>query len=1214
MSRPTLTVRWPRPGPMLLIALAGVFAAPAPITHAATKASEGWHQREFDALVHGLGGDRARPDSFALLHRLWDLRYGLGDDPALAKVFEAIAADEQAHPLLRDHALWNRAALHTRRGEIDSTAAVMERLGFPADLELVGPFENLGDAGRDEPFEPELPESGAGPFDGAQGPVRWRRLARLGRLGRVDLAGLLQRSQDVVAYVRATVHSDRDVDATVRLGTDDSYKLWVNGQPAGEFSGKRTAEFDQEARPVKLRKGDNELLLKLAWTGGGGTFYLRVDPGPAWHPLTAAQSSVDARGAAASDVDWGILGELHLLFGPNDRAEEPDAAAFREALKTAVGARRAHWTHALGRSLGADENARRQAYEESWRLAREHAGDAVPSAAALVRHYRSRREAAKATLWSQRLADDDPTHLLVVLEGADRLVAAGSRRIALLGIDEARAARPGIPAFHRRAADLRRDLEDRRGQVEALERYLQLEASSGQRLRELCRWRLTAGDLQGALKARRRILQLWPYSLSDWQQVAALLADNGRESDAVTEYERIAAAFPESAAPLEAQGRLLHRLGRTDEALTAMDAALELKPQNHALRRYVRHLRPGEESLEERYAVPIDDALRLPPATGAAEVGASTALAVSAVRVHENGLSSRFHQRVVRLDSRAQLDGWRSIPISFIPGQELVEVLLAERIDSAGERHKPTRVRTEGPFGKSQGMYMNNKVRRIEFSDVRVGDTLHVRYRVDEIGSRNMFGDYFGNVVNLQRSVPARRLIQVYELPKARPLHHAGRGAGEPTVTQRGPHTVYRWTWEDVPPHLREPHMPGYPEVGMFLSVSTYKDWDEMARWYAKLIKDQFELEEEDKALVRRLVEGATTVEEKVARLHGYVVANTRYVGIEFGIHGFKPYRAGRVLRRGYGDCKDKATLLSAMLAEVGVEARVALLRTVGRGRLDPTPATLWAFNHAITYIPSLDRWIDGTHELAGSSELPPRDQGAMALVVGREGQGRLTTTPVMPASTNAWRTRSTGFARADGDIEVQVEESVTGYGAESLRRAFQDVSKRAQKLEKMLSRHHPGVKVTSIDIEGIEDIERSPVLRFDSVLPGLLDIDAEGGGVAASLPVVLYRSRLTERVAPGSERLYDVRLDHPWTESSDSRLTLPEGWSVKSLPDDFAIDTPHGTASITTSLQGREVVVTTALTVKQRRIPLDKYAALRAFARAVDRAEEGRIRLVRDP
>ena len=58
------------------------------------------------------------------------------------------------------------------------------------------------------------------------------------------------------------------------------------------------------------------------------------------------------------------------------------------------------------------------------------------------------------------------------------------------------------------------------------------------------------------------------------------------------------------------------------------------------------------------------------------------------------------------------------------------------------------------------------------------------------------------------------------------------------------------------------------------------------------------------------------------------MLENTRYVALEFGIHGYKPYRVSQVLSRRFGDCKDKASLLMVLLREVGVEAELVLLRT----------------------------------------------------------------------------------------------------------------------------------------------------------------------------------------------------------------------------------------------------------------------------------------------
>ena len=496
----------------------------------------------------------------------------------------------------------------------------------------------------------------------------------------------------------------------------------------------------------------------------------------AWHPLAAWEARLDALGEEASGPDLAVLGWLRVQFGPDDRALERDAAAFRQA--SARDPTVAEWHHGLGVALGSDENARRAAYEEAARRA-EH----VPSLEALVRHYRRRREPEKARPWVTRLAAVDPEHPVVTLEEARRLEELGAPVAALRLVRAARERRPDVPAFHRREAELLGDLQDRRGQLEALRRYLLVEANSGSEIREMSELMADGlGDAATAIELRRVLLRFWPWLKSDRMWMARLMGNNGREDEALAELSTLAEAFPGDAAVREARGRLLHRLGRTEEGLAALQRSLELRPNNRDLRRYLEHLRPEQGSLADRWAVDVDEVLREGPPPGGVEVGAWTALRAEAIRVHDNGLTSKFVQDVLRVESRTQLDGLSAYPVWYVPGREVVEVLLAERITSDGERHKPTRVTTQGPFGKSQGMYLSNKVRRVEFSDLAPGDAIHVRYRVDEVGRRNLFGDFFGEIRNLQGAIPRRRLVQGVEMPAGRRLYHGGRGAGEPKV------------------------------------------------------------------------------------------------------------------------------------------------------------------------------------------------------------------------------------------------------------------------------------------------------------------------------------------------------------------------------------------------------------------------------------------------
>ena len=110
-----------------------------------------------------------------------------------------------------------------------------------------------------------------------------------------------------------------------------------------------------------------------------------------------------------------------------------------------------------------------------------------------------------------------------------------------------------------------------------------------------------------------------------------------------------------------------------------------------------------------------------------------------------------------------------------------------------------------------------------------------------------------------------------------------------------------------------------------------------------------------------------------VRAIYNFVVTNTRYVALEFGIHGYKPYRVDRVLARRFGDCKDKASLIHAMLKVAGVDSRLVLLRMRHLGAIGEEPASLAAFNHAIVYVPQV-RPVPGRHRrVPRPKELPPR-------------------------------------------------------------------------------------------------------------------------------------------------------------------------------------------------------------------------------------------------
>jgi cellulose synthase operon protein C len=121
--------------------------------------------------------------------------------------------------------------------------------------------------------------------------------------------------------------------------------------------------------------------------------------------------------------------------------------------------------------------------------------------------------------------------------------------------------------------------------------------------------------------------------------------------------------------------------------------------------------------------------------------------------------------------------------------------------------------------------------------------------------------------------------------------------------------------------------MPSPEEFTPEVQVSSYADWDAFTTWWWNLIKDQYDVSDAMRAKLEEILEGKTTDEEKLRAIYDFVVTDVRYVAWEFGVHGYKPYRASAIFDRRFGDCKDKALLINALLSEIGLKGYPVLIR-----------------------------------------------------------------------------------------------------------------------------------------------------------------------------------------------------------------------------------------------------------------------------------------------
>jgi cellulose synthase operon protein C len=1243
----------------LLIGVVAAAGSRAAVAGAPQDSAPGAYDEALARAGARLAREAATPQAIAALAELAALDEAVAPAALEAAVRRGLVPG--AHPLVAAQASYLLARLLDERGARAEAASLRAGLGFLSNPLVVGPFGE-GRASFATSFPPETEQGPPEPGRSYPGKVRdvaWRSGAPAVRDGVLYLDGLLRPDDQAVAYVAVFVRSDRDRPAALRLGSPGPIKVWVNGAEVFSRDVLRPATLDQDAAAVRLGRGWNRVLIKTVVVDGAWRLYARLTE-PSGAPLRPGVEMAAppphvgwAQGprAAATGTGKNRVATLdNLLAKRAETSSGPSAAAAwldlaRELAFLAPRDREAHAAAdaaarslALGRSLGAylvaadaadTDDERRRDLEGALALGKDPAShEAVSPAwqalllARLGEEARIERREARAMESYRAALALDAGCWPAVLALAGEESEAGLPLAALARLESLPSAVRALPRVRRTEARLD-EAAGRRGESD---RVLALLADERQEevdlLHQLAARARARGDGQEARSRLAAAVARRPDLPSLALDLARLDEGAGDAARAAASLTELAARLPDDPATAIALGKLLRRLGRTDEALARLRVALALRPQDPELKRYVDRLAAGErgdpadaDELAHRFA---EDARTLVPAHAPAAAVAGDAAVVlldrRVVRVHKNGLSRTFAQRVVEVLTERGAEDNKEFDVHYTPGSEEVDIRQARiyRRDARGalEVLEATDRSDEDLSEPWYGLYYDNRAEVVRFEGLRPGDVVEIQYVVDDVGSENQMADYFGDLQYVAETIPKRRWDYTLIAPVSRPIH-----ANQPRVARlvektsvEGSDRVYSFAATDVAKIDTEPAMPGIAETAPYLHVSTYATWSEVAAWYWHLVEDQLSADEDVRRTARGLVTPGMSDEARVRAVYNFVVENTRYVGLEFGIHGYKPYKVTQVLARRFGDCKDKASLLVALLREVGVPAELVLVRTRRGGRLDQQPASLAIFDHAIVYVPKLDRYLDGTAEFSGATELPTEDQGVMVLRVG-PGGGKLTETPVFASAASRVERRWQVAVDPSGDARIDESLSIRGAAAAGWREHYQTAGERAERYGRVWDGRFPGARLASVEMPGIGDRDAPVTVRSSVSVPRF---GQSATGRTLELPVSGRDPDFVRTYARLSARRLDLVLAYPWQHDEELTYHLPTGWRllVGGLGGDAAreVESAFGRFHLDVSADGDVVRVRSFLDVARARVGPDEYARFRAFLGEIDAVLSARL------
>ncbi|MFL6312894.1 MAG: DUF3857 domain-containing protein [Terriglobales bacterium] len=638
------------------------------------------------------------------------------------------------------------------------------------------------------------------------------------------------------------------------------------------------------------------------------------------------------------------------------------------------------------------------------------------------------------------------------------------------------------------------------------------------------------------------------------------------------------------------------RLAQVDETLHLdREAQQELVKASSAAR-------PDMLAADAQYladpAMLVKEAFAHPPAP------ADTALAD--IRVQEllpSGLDRVHVQQLYLVGTDSALETHRVSTIRYSPSSEELRVIHARAWKPNGLVLDAQELGTREDSDTPGSMYYDMSLEQFRFSGLEKGDVVELEYSLVPRRRSAPYNGYFGELVLFAGRGPELLKRYVLIAPAAQNIFAHAEKVNPASVSARDGAQVFLWESREVPALPREPRSPGVTETSPYVHVSTMGDWKELGSWYADLIRPQFALDQSLNDELSRITNGLQADKEKIRAIQEFVLRSTHYVALEFGIYSYKPYPVTQIYARRFGDCKDKASLMIALLRAAGIEAEIALVRTRSLGDVAAEPASIAVFNHAIVYVPKYDLWLDGTAEYAGR-ELPLEDQGAFSLTVSLGGAAQIRHIPMSRVADNYTRHVIRGELSAQGVIQFSGSTTTRGEDAPGLRH---DLAVREQQLDTFrrdLAEVFPNVQVDSVAVHGAEVLSSSVSVEFQGALNS-----PQYKRVVSLSSSWMPRSYVTA-LANSSTRTQDVVLPSPWTTEEEIHIALPQGAEVVSLPRDQNISSAFGALRLHYKKSRGEVIIQSHVQFEKARVTAAEYPAFRQFCAQAERSFRNEITL----
>ncbi|HTI57666.1 DUF3857 domain-containing protein [Mucilaginibacter sp.] len=437
----------------------------------------------------------------------------------------------------------------------------------------------------------------------------------------------------------------------------------------------------------------------------------------------------------------------------------------------------------------------------------------------------------------------------------------------------------------------------------------------------------------------------------------------------------------------------------------------------------------------------------------------------------------------------------------------------------------------------------------------------------------------------------------------------------KPEKTSSGNIDTYTWRVSNLKAFkLEEEAMPwrvmpaikfSQTKFDFFGNPGDISSWDTYGKWQQVLNSDVCSLTAQRIAEIKKMTDTIKTDKEKAKFLYKYMQQNMRYVSIQLGIGGLKPFAATFVDEKKYGDCKALSNYMYALLKAVNINSYYAIVRAGENEEPASYSFPYDNFNHVILCIPFKNdtTWLECTSNKSEFGKLGPFTENRNALIITEDG-GRLVNTPKSNAADNQFNSNVHIMLQPDGSAKVNIKLQSTGeYRLLYIGSAAIKLDEQKQFWLEQLQIKQP----SAFDLESGKDT--NSVKHIDLNLEFDKFCDVMTGDKQFYRPAAFKLWANTVPI-PDKPRKTDFYWEWPRIKSCTTTIDLPAGYELETMPANANLKFTYGNydVSYVYNKDKNQVISTAKFVLSNQVIPAAKYTEMQEYLDAVAKAQNKKL------